>query len=61
MATVFWLSLGYNFGCIIASETLFASRGVFSVSDEDIADFEVLRNVATATNFGTKIAITDFV
>ena len=30
------------------------------LSDEDIADFEVLRNVATATNFGTKIAITGF-
>jgi len=32
MATIFWLSLGYNFCCIIASETLFASRGVFSGS-----------------------------
>jgi len=58
-----WLSLGYNFGCVIASDTLFDSRGGFSgvkLSDEDIADFEVLRNVATATNFGTKIAITGF-
>ena len=27
------------------------------LSDEDIADFEVLRDVAMATNFGTKIAI----
>jgi len=28
MATNFWLSLGYNFGCIIASDPLFDSRGV---------------------------------
>ena len=35
MATSFWLSLGYNsgnFGCIIASNTLFDSRGAFSGS-----------------------------
>ena len=52
MATTFWLSLGYNFGCMIASNTLFNSRGwVFGVklSDEDIADFEVLRDIAMAT------------
>jgi len=29
--------------------------------DEDITDFTVLRNVAMATYFGTKIAITGFV
>jgi len=23
MATVFWLSMGYNFGCLIANDTLF--------------------------------------
>jgi len=54
MATTFWLSLGYNFGCMIASNTLFNSRGwVFGVklSDEDIADFEVLRDIAIATIF----------
>ena len=33
MATHFWLSLGYDFGCIIASDTLFDSRGVFSGSN----------------------------
>jgi len=63
MVTNFWLSLRYNFGCIIASGTLFDSRGGFlgvKLSDEDIADLEVLRNVAMATNFGTKVAITDF-
>jgi len=32
MATNFWLSIGYNFGCMIARDTLFDSRGwVFGV------------------------------
>jgi len=47
--------VGYNFGCMIASATLFDSRWwVFGVklSDEDIADFEVQRDVAMATIFG---------
>ena len=26
MATTLWLSIGYNFGCMIASDTLFDSR-----------------------------------
>ena len=55
MATPFCLSMGYNFGCVIASDTLLDSRGwVFGVklSDKDIADFEVLRDVAMATIFG---------
>jgi len=26
MATTFWLSVGYNFCCMIASDTLFVSR-----------------------------------
>ena len=30
MATTFWLSLGYNFSCMTASDTLFDSRGGFS-------------------------------
>ena len=30
MATTFWLSMGYNFGCVIASDMLFDSRGGFS-------------------------------
>jgi len=29
MTTTFWLSMGYNFSCIIASDTLFDSRGGF--------------------------------
>jgi len=31
-ATTFWLSMGYNFGCVIASNTLFDSLGGFSGS-----------------------------
>jgi len=45
---------------MIAIDTLFDSRGwVFGVklSDDDIAEIECLRDVAMATNFGTKIAI----
>jgi len=30
MATTFWLSMGYNFNCMIASDTLFDPRGGFS-------------------------------
>ena len=30
MVTTFWLSMGYNFSCMIASDTLFDSRGGFS-------------------------------
>jgi len=30
MATNFWLSMGYYFGCMIASDTLFDSRSGFS-------------------------------
>ena len=57
MATPFCLLMGYNFGCMIASDTLFDSRGGFSGSrsDEDIADFEVLRDVAMATIFWLSI------
>jgi len=29
MVMNFWLSIGYNFGCMIASNTLFDSRGGF--------------------------------
>jgi len=30
MAITFWLSMGYNFGCMIGSGTLFDSGGGFS-------------------------------
>jgi len=33
MATTFWLSMGYNFGCMIASDTLFDTVGGFSGSN----------------------------
>ena len=29
MATTFWLSMGYNFSCMTASDTLFDSSGGF--------------------------------
>jgi len=28
-ATTFWLSMGYNFGCVTASDMLFDSKGGF--------------------------------
>ena len=34
MATIFWLSIGYNFGSMTASDTLFDSRGGFSGSSD---------------------------
>ena len=36
MATTFWLLMGYNFGCMIASDTLFDSSGGFSGSSYPI-------------------------
>jgi len=33
MATPFCLSMGYNFGCMIATDTLFDSRGAFTRSN----------------------------
>ena len=56
-----WRLMGYNSGCMIASDTQFESRGwVFGVklSDEDIAEIECQRVVAMATNFGTKLLLT---
>ena len=32
IATTFWPSMGYNFGCMIGSDTLFDSRSEFSWS-----------------------------
>jgi len=54
MATTFWLLMGYNFGCMIASDTRFDSRGGFSWSSYPMktADFDVLRDVAIVTIFG---------
>jgi len=49
--------VGYNFDFMIASDTLFDSRVGFGVklSDEDIADFVVLREVAMTTIFWLSI------
>jgi len=51
--------MGYNFGCMIASDTQFDEGWVFGVklSDEDTAEIDCQRVVAMATNFRTKIAI----
>ena len=58
MATTFWLSMGYNFSCMTASDTLFDSRGGFSGTSYPMktATIEGLRDVAMATNFGTTLA-----
>ena len=56
--------VGYNFGCMIANDTLFDPRGwVFEVklSDEDIAETECLRVIAMATCLGLKQLLTGFV
>jgi len=51
--------MGYNFGCMIASDTQFYSRGGFSGSSYPMktAKIDCQRVVGMATNFGTKIAI----
>jgi len=46
---------------VAASDSQFNARGRFLLSNEDIFEIEGLRDVAMATNFGTKIAITGFV
>jgi len=53
MGTTFWLSMGYNISCMIASDTLFDSRGGFSGSSYSMktGDFDVLRDIAMATIF----------
>jgi len=57
--------MGYNFGCVIASGTIFDSRGGFSGTScpmkTSIAIFKCLRVVAMASNFGRKIPVTGFV
>ena len=43
MTTIFWLSMGYNFGCMIASDTLFDSRGGFSGSSYPMKTWQISR------------------
>jgi len=40
MATAFWLSMGYNFGCKIASDTMFDSRRGFSGSSNPMKTYQ---------------------
>ena len=42
MATT-WLLMGYNFSCIIASNTLFDSRGGFSGSSYPLKTYPISR------------------
>ena len=62
MATTFWLLMGYKFGYMVVGDTRFDSKGVFSghANDEEIAEIEGLRDVATATDFGTTLAVNGF-
>ena len=50
--------VGYNFGCMIASDTLFDFRGGFSGTSYPTKTAEINgpRDVATATNFGAALA-----
>jgi len=51
--------VGYNFGCIIASDLLFQSRRGFSGSGYpmDMAKIKCLRLVTMAINFETEISV----
>ena len=42
MATSFWLLMGYNFGFMIASDTLFYSRSGFSGSSYPMKTYRIL-------------------
>ena len=43
MATTFWLSMGYNFSCMTASDSLFDSRGEFSGSSYPMKTYPTSR------------------
>jgi len=51
--------VGYNFRCMIGSDTLFDSKGGFSGSSYPMktAKIECLRVAAMAANLGTKTAV----
>jgi len=42
-ATTFWLSMGYNFGCVIASSTIFGFGCGFSGSSHPMNTLPILR------------------
>jgi len=58
MATTFWLSMGYNVSCMIASDTLFDSWGGFLGTSYpmETAEIEGLRDTVMPTKFGTTLA-----
>ena len=62
MATTFWLSMGYNFSCVTASDTLFDAMGGFSGTSYPTKTAEIagLRDVAMETNFGATLAANGF-
>ena len=55
MTTNFWLSMRYNFGCMIPSDTLFDTRGGFRGQS-----IPRRHSRARVSNFGTRIAVTGF-
>jgi len=57
MATNFWLSMGYIFGCMIASDLLFDSRMGFGIklSVEDITEIDCLRSLPWQPISGVKL------
>jgi len=54
--------MGYNFGCMIASDMLLGWVFGVKLSNEDIAEIECLRVVYMATKpiFGLKLLLTGF-
>jgi len=52
---LFWHWMGYNFGCMIASDTLPRVGFLGSCYPMNTANFEVLRDVAVATIFWLSI------
>ena len=43
ITTTFWLSMGYNFSCMTASDSLFDSRGGFSGSSYPMKTYPTSR------------------
>jgi len=62
MATTFGLSMGYNFSCMIPSDTLFDYRGGFSGTSYPMKTQprSRVRDVDMETNIGTTLAANGF-
>jgi len=52
MATTFWLLMGYNFGCMIASIKIFTSRNRFSQSSYQSSQSRFWGSTFPKTIFG---------